>query len=211
MKKAALTFCTFLASVVFCWSQTFPASANEPETLFQGDVNHSFYIAPSLLLTHWQERSGLMVGGKAAWVMNHRFGIGLSGYGLVSRNNIGEIAETNNAFLQAGYGGAYFEYTPQPSRLLHLSFPVLIGMGGAAYTNNALGNNTSGSYSYEVYDTDTFFVLEPGVQAELNLARFMRLGLGVSYRFAQGVDLPKSTDKDMSAPAVSLIFKFGKF
>ncbi|MGV3538792.1 MAG: hypothetical protein ACO1OQ_03220 [Rufibacter sp.] len=186
---------------------------NEPETLFTGQVKHSFYVAPSLQLTRWQDRSGFMVGGRAAWVLNQKFGVGLAGYGLTSRNNIGETSQANNTFLQLGYGGVLLEYTPNPSKLLHFTFPLIIGMGGAAYTNYALGNNTSssGAYSYEVYQTDTFFTIEPGIQAELNMARFMRIGLGLSYRFAEGVNLEKSTDRDMSAPSVALVFKFGKF
>ena len=210
MKKEIFTLCLLLALRTATRAQE-PQGAAAHETLFKGEVDHSFYVAPSMQLTRWQDRSGWMMGGKAAWVLNQRFGLGLAGYGLVSKNNIGEIAQNNNALLQVGYAGVLLEYTPHPTRLLHLSFPVVAGVGGGAYTNNALGNNSSGSFSYEIYDTDTFFVLEPGVQAELNLATFMRLGLGVSYRFAQGVNLPKSTDRSMSAPAVSLIFKFGRF
>ncbi|MBA9076918.1 MULTISPECIES: hypothetical protein [Rufibacter] len=212
MKKAVLTWCFFWGILLLAAGQPAGLATTEPETLFQGDVSHSFYFAPSLMLTRWQDRSGFMVGGKVAWVLNQKFGLGLAGYGLTTRNNIGEVLQyANNVFLQVGYGGALLEYTPNPSRLLHFSFPLIIGVGGAAYTNSPLGNNTSNRYSYEVYQTDTFFVMEPGVQAELNMARFMRLGLAASYRFAQGVDLSRSSDRDMSAPTVSLTFKFGKF
>lgn len=211
MKKAVLTWCFLFTALGSIWAQTLPAVTQEPETLFQGEMRHGFYVAPSFQLTHWQDRSGVMVGGKAAWVLNQKFGIGLAGYGLTSRNNIGEVFPYNNVFLQVGYGGILLEYTPMPAQLLHFSFPIVIGLGGAAYTNDAVGNNTSGSYSYEVYQTDTFFIVEPGIQAELNLAKFLRAGLGVGYRFAQGVDLSTSTDKHMSAPSISLLFKFGKF
>lgn len=211
MKKAVFSLFGFLACCSIGWGQTVPSDVLEQETLIKPNARHSFYVAPSLQLTRWQERSGLMLGGKVAWVINHQFGLGLAGYGLISNNNIGEIAQNNNAMLQVGYAGLLLEYTPNPTRLLHLSFPLTIGAGGAAYTNNVMGNNPSTSFSYEIYETDTFFVLEPGVQAELNLTSFMRLGLEVSYRFAYGVHLPKSTDRDLSAPSVALIFKFGRF
>jgi hypothetical protein len=209
MKKGISSVLFFFTCLATGWAQQ--SETPVQETLLSGEVSHSYYVAPLLQLTHWQDRSGVMIGGKGAWMMNQKFGLGLAGFGLMSKNSIGEIDQSNNAFLQAGYGGVLLEYIPHPERLVHFSFPLVVGMGGAAYTNNAMGRNNTGSYSYEVYDTDTFFVLEPGLQAELNLARFMRLGLAFTYRFAKGVNLPVSTDKDMSAPSFSLIVKFGKF
>ncbi|AMM51620.1 hypothetical protein TH61_11165 [Rufibacter sp. DG15C] len=211
MLKTAFSFLLLLACMATAWAQTEVPTAKEPEVLFQGEVNHGFYLAPSLQLTRFHDKSGFMVGGRAAWLMNHKVAIGLAGYGLTTQTNIGEIEETNNAFLQVGYGGALLEYIPEPDKLFHLTFPLMVGLGGAAYTDNFSDNQNTGNYSYEVYDTDAFMVVEPGVQAELNLARFMRLGLTFSYRFTHGVSLPKTSDKDLSTAALTLTAKFGRF
>ncbi|GAA4304001.1 hypothetical protein [Nibribacter koreensis] len=211
MLKTAFSFLLILACTVTGWAQTETQPAQAPKVLFQRDLNHGFYFAPSLQLTRFQGNSGFTVGGRGAWLLNSKVGLGLAGYALTTQNNIGEIEETNNAFLQIGYGGALLEYIPEPDKLFHLAFPLIVGLGGAAYTDNFSDNQNTGNYSYEVYSTDAFLVIEPGVTAELNVARFMRLGLTFSYRFTHGVALPKTTDQDLSAPALTLTAKFGRF
>ncbi|WP_192823510.1 hypothetical protein [Rufibacter sp. LB8] len=213
MKKALLVCCIFLGITASGWAQT-TATDQEPETLFQGQLTNGFYLAPSAQVSEWQGVSGFMLGGKGAWVLNKRFAVGLAGYGLTSKIHVGEVLienQTRDAYLQVGYGGVLLEYTPQPARLVHFTFPVIIGIGGGAYTNQALGSRSANTVNYEVFITDTFFVVEPGAHAEINLAKYLRLGLGLSYRIAQGVNLPNSSDKAMSASAISMTFKFGKF
>jgi hypothetical protein len=213
MKKTFLVWCFLLCLSGTGWAQTTTVE-QEPETLFQGQLSHGFYVAPSVKISEWQGKSGFMMGGKGAWIVNKRFALGLAGYGLISKNHVGEVLVKNewkHAYLQIGYGGLLMEYTPQPAKLVHLTFPVIIGLGGGAYTNQALGTPSANAYSYEVFTTDTFFVMEPGAQAEVNLAKYLRLGLGLSYRIVQGVNLPNSSDKKMSGSSISMTFKFGRF
>ncbi|QHL88997.1 hypothetical protein GU926_16790 [Nibribacter ruber] len=211
MVKTVFAFLLFFMCLLGAWAQDTGQLPQSPQVVFEGEVNHGFYLAPSLQLSRFQGTSGFLAGGRGAWLLNHKVALGVAGYALTTQNNIGEIPETNNAFLQVGYGGALLEYIPKPNQLLHVTFPLIMGIGGAAYTDNFSDNQNTGNYSYEIYHTDTFLVIEPGLQAELNLARFMRLGLAFSYRFTYGVQLPKSTDQDLSAPALTLTAKFGRF
>lgn len=211
MLKTVLSVLMLLACYGSTLAQTAAQVSKEPEVLFEGEMKHGFYFAPSLQLTRFHGTSGFLMGGRGAWLLNHKVALGLAGHALTTQNNIGEIQETNNAYLQIGYGGALLEYIPKPSQLFHLTFPLVVGLGGAAYTDNLSDNQNTGNYNYEVYHTDAFMVIEPGVTAELNLARFMRLGLTFSYRFTYGVALPKTTDQDLSSPAFTLTAKFGRF
>ncbi len=55
------------------------------------------------------------------------------------------------------------------------------------------------------------FVLEPAVNAELNVTTWFRLNAGVSYRFVTGVTQVGLDNGDFSGPTATLTFKFGTF
>jgi hypothetical protein len=63
----------------------------------------------------------------------------------------------------------------------------------------------------QVSDSDTVFVVEPAIKAELNVTPWMRVTTGVSYRMVRGVNQVMLRNKDLSGIAGSLGFKFGKF
>ena len=61
-----------------------------------------------------------------------------------------------------------------------------------------------------------FFVVEPGVEVELNMARFFRMGLGATYRYTNGVVLSYPDGTEVPLRALDGLnfhvnFKFGKF
>jgi hypothetical protein len=60
-------------------------------------------------------------------------------------------------------------------------------------------------------DKDDFFVIEPGVRAELNILKFMRLNAGISYRYTAGVDLINTSDTFMNNFTATVGLRFGKF
>ena len=45
------------------------------------------------------------------------------------------------------------------------------------------------STNHEILDYDIFFFVEPGVQAEVNLVKFIRFAIGSSYRYSPNFDL----------------------
>jgi hypothetical protein len=75
--------------------------------------------------------------------------------------------------------------------------------------------NTSPSSGWGPQDTtkqaDGFYVVEPGVNAELNVASYFRINLGGSYRFVTGAELQDIGNDDLSGPAATLTLKFGGF
>jgi hypothetical protein len=58
---------------------------------------------------------------------------------------------------------------------------------------------------------DDVVVLEPAVQANLNITKFFRISAGASYRYVSGVTSPATTNKKLSGPGAVLTLRFGKF
>ena len=96
------------------------------------------------------------------------------------------------------YVGLDLEYIVGPQRRIHFSIQTLIGTGRAQYWE---GNDT-------VILEDGIWVIEPGA----NVTRFLRIGLGASYRFVSGIErLDGLESQDLNDASANLFLKFGKF
>jgi hypothetical protein len=177
----------------------------QPEVLISGKVRHGGWGAPVVQISTVRDRAAVFVGGRGGWLINGRFTIGGGGFGLVSDIPAPDAAQPAGASLdlEMGYGGLWLEYTLAPARLLHVSIGTLIGGGGLTLTHHD-GGSFDGS-------TDSFFVLEPAVVAELNVASFVRADLGVAYRAISGVNMGGLSYADVSGFSGVVLVKFGKF
>ncbi|GAG71145.1 unnamed protein product, partial [marine sediment metagenome] len=131
-------------------------------------------------------------------IINRSFVIGLAGYGLVNEIEVGTLG---NQLLNFGYAGLLLGYVNRSHKIVHFSVHSLIGGGGLCYRT---------CFYDDCYD-DMLFVFEPGIDVMLNVTKNFRIGIGGSYRFAHGVEFDELMSDDISGPAGSLIFKFGKF
>ena len=174
----------------------------EDEVLIGGDIESGGYGALVVRYGRILGADGVFVGGQGGWIINHSFVIGGGGYGLA--NNIG-VQDCDCLYLGFGYGGLLLEYIVASQKLVHFNVQVLVGAGGVSYfTNNY-------SYDYTVYDSDAFFALEPGGNLMLNLHKYVRVGIGATYRYIGGADYDGITDSDLSGFTGGIIFKFGSF
>lgn len=172
----------------------------EPETLVHGPISIGLYGAPVVMFTEVNDQFGVMFGGRGGLVFNHCFVIGGAGYGLTTNLDVRYPPSPYYRYVHMGYGGLFLEYTLAPHRLVHLSAHTMIGGGTVCYEEDYYG----------WYD-DAFFVLEPGVDLELNVSRCFRIGFGGTYRFIKGVNLFDLDDQDVSGPSAEIVFKFGRF
>ena len=167
------------------------------------DVDHGGFGGPVVKFTRINGEAGVLTGGRGGWIIDHRFVLGGGGYGLA--NNIeAEGAVPPGQDLEMGYGGGMIEYIIASDRLLHFSVECLIGAGGVT-------TSTSGWDGSDNREDDAFFVIEPGANAMLNITKFFRFGVGVSYRYIQGVHFHGIDAGDLSGVAAVLTFKFGAF
>jgi hypothetical protein len=82
---------------------------------------------------------------------------------------------------------------------------LLIGGGGVGYKHE------HGDSFNESHKMNSFFILEPSVQANLNVTYFFRIAAGISYRYISGLKSTMTTNADLSGPSAIIALKFGKF
>lgn len=218
-----------LAIIVFsslCYLSTMAQDDNnEVRTVFGNQNEHSNggYGALMINYTSINKLDGMTIGARGAWIIDHNFALGMGGYGFMTDPKFDEVLQSQYQ-INGGYGGLLFEPIVGAKRPIHLSFPILIGAGGVAYTKH--WQELDPNYDYDtVYESsDAFFVLEPGIEIEFNMLKFFRLALSTSYRYTSDISL-KYKDDTIGAPDPNVIgtsnmlrgwnfglaMKFGKF
>ncbi len=187
------------------------AQAQEIQTLFGGRVAHGGFGGPVVKFSNVRGDPGVWVGGRGGWIINfegdHSLSLGGGGYGLVSSHPVPDPdaagwpgAEDLRARM--GYGGFEVEYTNRSYRLVHWSASTLVGAGSVAIERGNIPLTA---------DEPSFFVLEPGLHAALNVTSFLRLHAGASYRLTRGVDRAGFNDRDFSGVNGMFTLKFGWF
>lgn len=186
--------------------------SREMKTIFgSGNISHGGYGALMISYSQLDGKDAILIGARGGWLINHSVTIGLAGYGIASDLEYSDkypyVNEPVN--LAGGYGGLFIEPILAPKYPVHVAFPIIIGAGGLAYVSSTWDDNDD--WNDEVYNSDAFFVLEPGIEIEFNLVHFMRLSLGASYRYTSNLDLYKTDPKILDDFSYGLTLKFGKF
>ena len=194
MKKLTLVGCLVAAGAL--WGQ---GALGAQET-----TRHGGFGGPVVKLTEIGEEFGVLLGGRGGWIIDGSFVIGGGGYALVNQGNFeavpGPLGDPGT--LSMGYGGLELEYVHRPDERVHFSVGTLVGWGGLTWDPQGQAGEQ---------ESDGFFVAEPALNVVLNVARQVRAGVGVSYRFAQGVELAELRNGEISGVAGVLTLKFGSF
>ncbi|MEX0684977.1 MAG: hypothetical protein WD267_09175 [Balneolales bacterium] len=185
------------------------ASGQKTQTLFGSGVKHGVYGAPVFGITSINGQSAYLRGTRGAWIINisdqHTVNVGLGSYRTrsdfepVLQNDIGE----NPLDMRSRYGGLEIEYLNRTYRLLHVGIQALIGTGTVNYRNASelITGRTS----------DSYFVMKPGVNLNLNVTTWFRISGGLLYRYASGVNLNGTSDSELSGITSFATLRFGKF
>jgi hypothetical protein len=193
--------------------------SDEMNSLFRkdGKVKLGWFVGIDPGYTQFDKKDAWLGGLSAGVILDHNLTIGLTGraWGKSDQLYFSNVTDTAGAYLEGGYGGLLIEYTLFPKAVVHVTFPVMIGAGGVNYTSGKEYYHYDGDgdwdYDHFTYDSQAFFVIEPGVRAEMNVFKIMRLNAGVSYRYAPNFRL-MNTDKDLLNGLTGTIgLKFGKF
>lgn len=159
------------------------------QTLFSnqdGKTTHGFFGAMTFGYAEIDGNDAMITGGRAGWIINHGFALGMHGYGFLNNVNKEGTPGTGDYSLAGGYGGLFMEPIIAPKFPVHVNFPMQIGIGGVSVTEGyAWDEPANDGY----YDTGLLLVAEPGVELELNMVRFFRLSFGATYRFTNNVSL----------------------
>lgn len=220
----------FFTSLVFMGLISSVLQAQESEKrefLFGGEkpLKISGFGAPIIEFSSIAGDFAVSTGGGGAVLFNQCFFIGGYGLGSVSmgsQNLTIQVREFDlsvhtysNLRRMFGHGGLWLGYIHNSHKAIHMAVSTKIGGGAVGY------------YDFDFNDWnadlgwDAVFVFTPQVEVELNMLKWMKVNLGVGYRFVSGVDetyidiggseRPYFNSDDFSSPQVSLSFLFGGF
>ena len=178
---------------VFILFMAVPFALNaDVKTLVPKDFESGGYGGPAFKFTTIDGQFSFLMGGGGAWLLNHRIMIGGMGFGLASDLTSGGRA------LDMSYGGFNGGYIFFPDNVVHFTTHATIGWGEVSLQDPS--------------ESDKFFVIEPNVDAEVNLLTWVRLCAGVSYRIATGVSgITGISNSDLSGLSGTIFIKFGWF
>jgi hypothetical protein len=152
-------------------------------------------------------KDAILMGARGSWIIDHSFAIGLGGVGFI--NDVNYHSWQNNKLnnnLAGGYGGIYLEPILAPRLPVHISIPVLLGIGGISRVQDNWDN-----WTYNDSQHDVFLVFEPAVELEFNLTRHLRLAGSVGYRFTSKIEMTDTNPDILEGTNIGLVMKFGKF
>jgi hypothetical protein len=173
--------------------------------LLSRHVENGGFGGPVVKLTEIADQFGVLVGGHGGWIINHSLVLGGGGYGLANAWDFKLVEDGRERRLMLGYGGLEVEYVSRWRDVAHVTAGILVGGGGASWYSRHRNY-----WGFDDYG-DAFFIAEPGLNLEVNVLHFFRAGVGGSYRFVEGLELPTLTSADLEGAAGSLTLKFGVF
>lgn len=195
----------YFLMIIFFFAAAGLTQAQE-KTLLSGKIEHGGFGGPVVKFTQIDDQFGVLVGGRGGWIIDHAIVLGFGGYGLSNEVRGENTFAGFDQNLNFGYGGFEMEYIINSDELMHFTFYTLIGAGGVNYRLDA--DITDINWDPAV---DSFFILEPAANIELNLTSFFRLNFGIGYRIVSGVEEYNLNDEALSGVSGVLNFKFGSF
>jgi hypothetical protein len=141
------------------------------------------YVAPEA--SYGQVRGNMTnLGGMSAMlILNKKWAIGATTQMVTSRNFA--PAAMSPYFMRASWAGGKIEYILNPDKLIHVSFPLTIAGGRASADSLGFRSGRRGEgHEYRSANSNSFVVIQPGINIEMNLMRFAKLYVGANYRLS---------------------------
>jgi glucans biosynthesis protein C len=190
--------------LLFCLSLNVSAQKSDSvRTLFKPGIKVSEQWTPEVKINSIQGDVGTLIGFYGGSVFNKSFLLGISGGVNLSHPRV-----------NYGYFGAIGQYICKPGNLTHFSVQLLVATGSTKDyedpKSGLLDNfwNISGA---------SFYMLEPGINLEINLSKRLTFSAGLSYRYVAGLNennenitVTHVTDRDLSGLNFNIGLKFGK-
>ena len=217
MKTIILTILLFFATGLAGFAQI-DSTTDEPRTLFSsGSRVTGWFIQFDNSYTTLNGQHTYMPGFAGGIVINRNFRIGLMGKSLswyptyLKYDNVME----EPVYLEGGHGGLYMVASPIENKAIHITFPLLLGAGGAVYTSQQeyldLEELDEIDYHHFELSSSPYFMIEPGANVEVSVTGFMKLYAGYSYRWLMGLNLANTSSNALNGSSFNFGVKFGKF
>jgi hypothetical protein len=153
------------------------------------------YFSPEFGVSNFNKNTAPLAGGSFMVLFNKKVGVGFSGQITGNPNN-------NKEIVNLGYGGVKLEYTIKPNSKVHATIPLIIGSGFAnndsvRYRYGSPNRPSNGGNQQDWHnrnEANQYFIVQPGVNIEANLIRFIKIFGGVNYRLATKVNNGRNTN-----------------
>ncbi len=209
---------TLIASL--CLMLPLLTSAQEQQDmkmLFGGGGRHNGgWGALTAAYTNLLDQDATLVGVRGGWIIDHRFTLGIAGAGLATKvlnpayDELVDLPDqVDESRFYLGYGGLLLEPVIAYGSPVHITLPLIIGAGacGQYYELEYPANG----YIDTSEDAQAFFVLEPGIEVEMNVIRLLRVGVGASYRYTSDIDLAGTSPTFLHGWNAGISLKVGSF
>ncbi len=193
MKNALI----FICLIIICMMKG-NAQDEEIQTLF-GDkpLKITGFGGPFMNFTMLNKEFAYMMGGGGGILINDFM---LGGYGIGLANTL--LFDDTNEEISFGHGGFWIGYQLMPNKIVHSVIQVQLGWGSLSSKDR---------FGELIGNLDKLFIITPIIEAEMNITRFLRIGIGGSYRIVTFADNSMLSASNMSGPGVNFAFKFGWF
>lgn len=189
-RTAGIVALGVLAAPGLAPAQTTPAMPPSSESgLIIQKMESGFTLAPEFKYTEVDDEFGGLAGIRGGWLTDDRLFIGGAGYWLTNGSSGRKMA----------YGGLVVEWALARTRRVGLSFGALVGGGSSTLGVEVIGyppgrlpgrhwraRDPGEPQTFLVAVSEGYFVAEPQARASLLFTRWLRLGMGVSYRLLGG-------------------------
>ncbi len=191
-----------LTSLVYAQEQTAEQNRQEQmQTLFGYDAKITGCGSLEAKFTRLNGQDAVLLGGHGGVIFNRYFYFGIGAYGLVTNNQFSGVVPEDDLNLEMGYTGLMMGFNIMPKKVVHFSVPLFVGVG-----------NMEIEHDHVFVENSAFLVFEPGLNLEVNVVHFMKIGLGAGYRIIHGTNLRNSiSDDDFSYWSGNFSIVFGKF
>ena len=147
-------------------------------------------------------------GGSVAAIFNHKLAVGFTGTGFVGFQNTTINGEKHS--MAGGYGGLLIEPIFFSKKAVHFTFPISMGAGQNQYFKDSLGYEGWENLYRDEFVQD-FVYIQPGVNVELNLTKFMRFGVSASYMLSNTINTTPINKTQLDGLTVGANLKLGWF
>ena len=188
-KKSMIVLAAIVAA--FTTSSFAQETESETKTLFHLSKvsNIGLYVAPEYQYGQLKNQFTSFGGYSVMLVFNNTFSIGM--HQMESLDPKYSPSGVSPLLLSSSSLGLKMEYTFKPNSSVHVSFPLIIGSGSLRADS---ASNTMSAYDtiMDMHKSDRkpidrgsraeFLLIQPGVQLEANLFKFVKVYAGAYYR-----------------------------
>ena len=169
--------------------------------------NLGFFVAPQVGFTQINGDNAVLFNLRAGMSLNPSFAFGAYFNTAMNRINPANVIlplppVATTFYMDYWTAGAFAELTAYSSKLVHVTFPLYLGLGEVQMDNE---NGDAGLGEAQ------FFQIEPSALLELNLHKYVRFNAGMGYRFVSEVNYLGLTASELGGFTGYVGLKFGLF